>query len=128
MQSTITIQGVELELNLKVVYFYKFFQQLTGKDLLVDSDLSDAKGVKSFDYAAAFIAAGHQAHSKIAGTAPKMTKDAIEFTISSIPMEEAALIVVNMVSLINGGGDPNGKAPTKPGKGAKPVKGQKKTG
>ena len=98
-----------MELNLSVNYFYKYFLQITGKDLLLDSRLEDASGVKAFDYAAAFIAAGHQAWAKVEKKEVRMTYDEVEEKINSMPLSEAGGIVIEMVQMVSRGADPNGK-------------------
>lgn len=109
MNQQITVDGLQLELNLSVNYFYRYFLQITGKDLLLDSRLDDATGVKAFDYAAAFIAAGHQAWAKVEKKDPKITHEQLDDRINSLPLDEAAKIVVEMVQMISGDADPNGK-------------------
>lgn len=108
----IQVANHELELNLKANYFYKFFLEITGVDLIENPVISDAKGIKSFDYAAAFIAAGHLAHSKVSGVEPKLTREQIEHEIGSMEIEKASTIVIELVTMMNGG-DPNPQAPKK---------------
>jgi hypothetical protein len=116
MQSTITLSGQTLEINLRVVAFYKEFKSITGQDLLSNPLIEDATGLKIYDYAAAFIAAGHYAHCKVKALDPLLTKEQIQQVIEALDMTEASRIVVEVVSLFKGDGDPNEKPPKKGGK------------
>jgi hypothetical protein len=97
----IKVAGEELTLNLSTNYFYKFFYQITGIDLVAHPTIPDAEGIKMFDYAAAFIAAGYKANCKIEGQEEKLTKETIEHLINSMELDEAGRIVVELVALMN---------------------------
>jgi hypothetical protein len=111
-QKQIKIQDVTLPINLGVNYFYKYFFEMTGVDLIANPKLEGAEGVKMFEYAAAFIAAGYKAECKITKTDELHTKDDIEHMINSMDLLDASKIVIELVNLMNGG-DPNPNAPKK---------------
>jgi hypothetical protein len=114
MQTTVSIGELKLSLNLSVNWFYKYFLEITGIDLLANPRLEDATGVKSFEYAAAFVAAGYRAQCKMDKTEVKHTKEEIEDMIMSLDPVEAVGIVLQLTSEM-GGKEKNAEAPKKKG-------------
>jgi hypothetical protein len=120
MQTKITIGEVDFNLNLTVNWFYKYFLEITGIDLLANPRLEDATGVKAFEYAAAFVAAGYQANCRMNKTEVKHTKEAIEEMIMSLDPVQAVGIVLQLTTEM-GGKEKNVEAPKKKGAAASRV-------
>jgi hypothetical protein len=114
MNTVIKIGEVSFNLNLTVNWFYKYFLEITGIDLLATPRLDDATGVKAFEYAAAFISAGYQAQCKLDKTEVKYSKDVIEDMIMSLDAAKATEIVLQLVSEISPK-EKNAEAPKKKG-------------
>jgi hypothetical protein len=111
MQTKINIGEVEFNLNLTVNWFYKYFLEITGTDLLANPRLEDATGVKAFEYAAAFVAAGYQAECRMNKTEVKFSKETIEDMIMSLDPVQAVGIVLQLTSEMGGKEEKNAEAP-----------------
>jgi hypothetical protein len=118
MNTKIIIGKNQFSLNLSVNWFYKYFLEITGIDLLANPRLEDATGVKAFEYAAAFVAAGYQAQCKMDKTEVKFSKDQIEDMIMSLDPASAVGIVLQLTSEMGG---KNVEAPKKKGAAMKQV-------
>ena len=114
MQTIITIGEVKFSLNLSVNWFYKYFLEITGIDLLANPRLEDATGVKSFEYAAAFVAAGYQPQCRMDKSEVKYSKDQIEEMIMSLDPVQAVGIVLQLTTEM-GGSEKNAEAPKRKG-------------
>lgn len=119
MQNKISIQDVELPINLGVNYFYKYYLEYTGHDLLKTPQLvenpEDLEGLKAFELASNLISAGHRAAASLNRMEPTFSRDDIEHMINSLTGVEAVGLFYKLMSVINADKDPNGEAPKKKG-------------
>lgn len=89
------VAGREYPVNFGINYYYKFFLEATGIDLIEKGILSlNEASIKSFDYTAGFLYAGHKAHCKMVKKDCTLTyEDALDIVMCLSEPEASALFL-----------------------------------
>lgn len=100
-KTQVTISGKQITLNLGVNYFYKFFLEATGIDLIKEG-LVEVQSVRIFDYVAGFIYAGAKAESMLTKQPFELTFDAVSHEVMSMNEKEASELLMTCALLMSG--------------------------
>lgn len=108
---TLQLGGQNLVLNYGVNYFYKYFKEGTGMDLLTFSK-TEIDSVSLIEFVAGLIYAGHMAESKISNTNHTLTKQQVDEYVWALSPEESGKIFEQYNNLMSEGketGEPGGQ-------------------
>jgi hypothetical protein len=102
-QGVITVNGKEYEVNFGVNYFIKYFNEVTGKDWVVDmADILSAIGKPAIENTIAFLYAGHKAQCSIDKKPCELTIEQAEEMIWSLESKVTDKIYNECVALAIG--------------------------
>lgn len=100
-QLTISIGGDDITLNLGVNYFYKYFKEATGIDLIKEG-IVDIQSVKIFDYTIGFIYAGYAAECKMNALPIVHKPETVEDWVMRMNDTEATEILLKCSAAMSG--------------------------
>lgn len=100
-EKDLNISGRIVPVNFGINYFYKYFLEATGIDLIAQG-LIDVNTVKVFDYTAGFIYAGHKAHCSLKKTECNISSEDAMDMIYSMSEKDATEMLTECLALMAG--------------------------
>lgn len=100
-QKTLIIAGQHYAVNFGVNYFYRYFLEATGVDL-IQNGLIDLKSIKIFDYLAGFLYAGCKAECSMKDVECTIAYKDADRIVMSITEQQASDLFIECAALMNG--------------------------
>jgi hypothetical protein len=98
---TLSLNGKDVVVNFGINYFYRYFLEATGVDLIANG-LVDIGTVKVFDYLAAFIYAGHKAECSFNRQKCELPFEDCQHEVLSMSEVEATKLLTECFTLLSG--------------------------
>lgn len=100
-EAILNVSGKTIHVNFGVNYFYKYFLEATGVDLIA-SGLIDTQSVKIFDYLAGFLYAGNKAHCSLTDQRFDLSKEKVEKMVYSMDEKGATELLTECLATMAG--------------------------
>lgn len=107
-EKTLLIADREIPVNFSINYFFKFFRDKTGVDLLSNQkiNLDESDTIAVFDYLSSLVFAGNNAYSKLHKTSALSNEEASDLVYTMTP-EDALKLLVDTTQVLKGDDEKN---------------------
>jgi hypothetical protein len=101
--NTLKISGRSIEVNFSVNYFFKYFLEATGIDLLDEKPINveESNTSKIFDYLSGLIYAGNKAKHSLEKTEGALTKEEATDMVFCLTPVDAITLLGECMSILN---------------------------
>lgn len=102
--NSLIISGRTIRVNFSVNYFFKYFLEATGIDLLNEtSAIEESNTIKVFDHLSGLVYAGNRAQHSLDKTDGALSFDDAKDLVYSMTPVDAVVLLSECVNTLNGG-------------------------
>jgi hypothetical protein len=107
-EKTLIVADKEIPVNFEINYFFKFFKDKTGIDLLRGKiDIDDTDTISVFEWLSLLIYAGNNAYQKLHKTGDPLTADDAQDLVFTLTPAAGLELLMETISTIKGDDEKN---------------------